>query len=480
MPKRLTAVAFLLSLAILSCHQFPRPGMTGLQPMASITPALRTPAASPSPSATTAPADPVEISWFVVGNDTLNANYFASILEFLGRFNNENAGRYKLTAEFSGFDEAAGTLREKLISENPPDIVGAIGILHMSQFPGALLDLTDWIVTTPYDLSDFDPTLVEMYRFGPEGQISLPFVLYPSALWYNKKLFDEAGIAYPPHTWESEYRGNAWDYSALREIARTLTLDQNGRNAAQSGFNGSDVRQFGFSAQWTTLRGEWSYFGAGSFVDDKGEAVIPEVWRKAAHWYYDGMWKGRFIPTLPEIYAANLADGNLFATGNLAMMPQHLWYACCAGQTDWDAAAIPSFDGGRPVSKFHGDSFVIPKNAKNPQAAFEVLSLFLGKYALDLRKAYGYALNSVPGRTSLQADAMAYMQERLPGVDLQVFLDALDYPDRPNHESAIPNFTDAIALCEAFRNSYESYGNLNLDAELDKLRVGLENIFTRD
>jgi len=35
------------------------------------------------------------------------------------------------------------------------------------------------------------------------------------------------------------------------------------------------------------------------------------------------------------------------------------------------------------------------------------------------------------------------MAEKYPGVDLNVFVDALSYPDNPNHESGMPNFLKA-------------------------------------
>ncbi|MGB7540342.1 MAG: extracellular solute-binding protein, partial [Anaerolineales bacterium] len=403
-----------------------------------------------------------------------------TIIDFLNRFNDENAGRYRLTAKIFSTTEAAESLRREMSSENPPDIVGPVGIALLSQFPGGWLDLTDRIEKTDYDLTDFDPALVDMYRFGSEGLISLPFALFPSALWYNKPLFDDAGIAYPPHDWETEYQGKDWDYSALRDIARKLTLDQQGRSAAQSGFDPEAVSQFGFSTHWTTLRGQWSYFGAGTFTDERGKAVIPEVWRNAARWYYDGIWKDRFIPSMPEIFSEELGNGNPFASGNLAMMPQNLWYTCCVGSADWDAAAIPSFEGGRPVAKYHADSFAISKNSKNPQGAFDVISLFLGRYALELRKAFGYDLCSFPGRISLQPDSIALLRSRFPGVDFQVFLEGLNYLDQPNHESGLPNFMAAEAVYEGFRNRYESEGNLNLDAELDALRLDLQAVFDQE
>ena len=40
-------------------------------------------------------------------------------------------------------------------------------------------------------------------------------------------------------------------------------------------------------------------FGPGNFVDDEGNAVIPEHWRTAIHWYQDAMWTEGFHPNGP-------------------------------------------------------------------------------------------------------------------------------------------------------------------------------------
>ena len=46
------------------------------------------------------------------------------------------------------------------------------------------------------DLSGFDPALVDLYRDG-DGLYGIPFAVFPSVMYYNSSLFDEAGAGAP-------------------------------------------------------------------------------------------------------------------------------------------------------------------------------------------------------------------------------------------------------------------------------------------
>ena len=184
------------------------------------------------------------------------------------------------------------------------------------------------------------------------------------------------------------------------------------------------------------------------------------------------MWTDYFIPNRSYVNSDFLAQGNTFGSGNVAMNPNHTWYTCCFEGANWDVAAIPSHNG-QITAKLHADTFVIPAAVKDPDLAFEVLSLMLGEFADELVDVYG----AFPARISLQEEAVARMQEAYPDADLQVFVDALNYPDNPNHESGMPNFLKATDVYTSFASLYETDPNLDLDAELDKMVIELDKVF---
>ena len=59
-------------------------------------------------------------------------------------------------------------------------------------------------------------------------------------LLYNKDMFDELSIEYPPYTVE-----NAWSWDKFVEVSQKLTLDSSGKNAADSGFDANNIKQYG-------------------------------------------------------------------------------------------------------------------------------------------------------------------------------------------------------------------------------------------
>lgn len=301
--------------------------------------------------------------------------------------------------------------------------------------------------------------------------------MFPSEVWYNRDLFDEAGLAYPPHTYGDQYEGADWDFDAVANLAMQLTVDGNGVNAASADFDAENIVQWGWITQWTDSRGEATLFGAASPYDEAtGKAVIPDAWREAWHWYYDGIWEQHFIPNDTHV-SSDLLGGNPFASGNLAMAHVHTWYACCvagAGAVDnWDWAVVPSYKGVT-TAKLHADTFRIMNTSQHPEEAFEVLTFLLGEASPELLLTYG----GMPARQSQQDAFFAALDEKFPqGVDWNVGVQGLSYPDNPNHEGWMPNVLLANDKFGAFQQKYRSTPDLDLDAEIDTLQADLQRIF---
>ena len=47
--------------------------------------------------------------------------------------------------------------------------------------------------------------MVEFYELENRGQIGLPFGIFPSFIYVNYDLFDEAGLEYPPQEYGVPY-----------------------------------------------------------------------------------------------------------------------------------------------------------------------------------------------------------------------------------------------------------------------------------
>lgn len=70
-------------------------------------------------------------------------------------------------------------------------------------------------------------------------------------LYYNIDAFKDAGVELPPTK-----AANAWTWDQFVEVCKKLTIDQNGKNASQEGFDPENIQQYGInmpSAYWQTF-----------------------------------------------------------------------------------------------------------------------------------------------------------------------------------------------------------------------------------
>ncbi len=450
------------------------------------TPAPDQPAQPEQPAQPPATGERIKVRWFVGLGAGSDEPTFAGQKAVVDEFN-ASQDKIELVLEIVANNAAYDTLATQIAAGNAPDIVGPVGIRGRDSFKGAWLDLQPFIEKYNYDLSDFDPALVKFYQVKEEGQLGIPFAIFPSFIIYNKDLFDEAGLNYPPAKYGEPYvwpdgTTAEWNMDTLREVAMKLTVDANGKDATDPEFDPTQIVQFGFMNQWTDPRGIGTFFGAGSLVADDGKtAQIPENWKAAWKWTYDGWWKDYFIPNGPYGGADFLQGaGGPFSSGNLAMIHMHMWYVApwALGNVpfEWNLAATPSYNGV-VTSKMHADTFGILKGSKNPDAAFEVLTYMLSpEVAPKLLNVYG----GMPARLSLQGDYFkTYGETNFPGKDINwdVVVASMAYADNPNHESWMPSFQETTDRYNEYWNYLANTPDADFEAETAKLLADLQKIF---
>lgn len=430
--------------------------------------------------------DKTVIRWFVGLGAGSDEGTIEPQQEIVDEFN-ASQDQIELVLEIVDNDSAYDALATQIAAGNAPDIVGPVGIRGRDSFKGAWIDLQPLIDSNNYDLSDFDPALVEFYQVQEEGQLGIPFAIFPSFVIYNADLFDEAGLAYPPTEHGAPYvdaDGNEqpWNMETLKELAMILSVDTNGNDATMDEFDTENIVQFGWMNQWTDPRGIGTFFGAGSLVAEDGKtAQIPEEWEAAWKWTYDGWWEDYFIPNGPYGGADFLqGPGGPFSSGNLGMVHLHMWYVApwALGDVpfDWQLAATPAYEG-EITAKMHADTFGILKGSDNPEEAFEVLTYMLSpEVAPELLNIYG----GMPARLSLQGDYFeTYEENNFPDKDINwdVVVDAMAYADNPNHESWMPSFQETTDRYNEFWNYLANTPDADVDAAIDELEADLQRIF---
>jgi multiple sugar transport system substrate-binding protein len=430
------------------------------------------------PIATAAPlVDRVQVRWFTgLGTGSLD-HQIAPQQKIVDSFN-ASQNEIELVLEVVNTEEAAGVLAAQMASGDPPDIVGPLGIMGRDQFKGAWLDLGPLVKAHPYDLSDYNPAMLEIQRVDGE-LLGLPFIEFPSFLYVNHDLFDAAGLAYPPQTFGELYEGEEWDLDALGALARQLTIDRSRKTktAANPDFDPENIVQYGYSDQWATLRGAATLFGPGTLVDPSGNAHLPDHWRTAVNWYYQGIWEDHFIPNNDFIYGDLVDFSHLFQSGRVAMVYSHTWYSCCIRELEdaWDLAVVPAFNGVQ-TARVQVNTFHIMSASSHPEQAFEVLTYFLSPVASAMIDIYG----GTPARLSLQEQHFENLtEEAFPGreINWQVAIDSASYPDSPQYETWMPNLVLAEERSNAFWKLLQSEPDLDIDAEIDRLEADLQALF---
>lgn len=180
--------------------------------------------------------------------------------------------------------------------------------------------------------SDSIGALHETFTFKG-GQYAFPEQWSGNFLFYNKRLFAEAGVKPPPTTWEQP-----WSFAEFLDTARALTKrDGSGR-----------VTQWGFVNTWV------SYYSAGLFAINNGvpwstPRMNPthfnfdnDAFIEAVQFYADLANKYKVAPNASETQSMSTPD--LFAVGKAAIaLGGHWRYQTFirADGLDFDVTSLP-------------------------------------------------------------------------------------------------------------------------------------------
>lgn len=426
-----------------------------------------------------------KVTWFIGFGLGAQPDHIILEKELADEFNRSQNKIWLVLDIAPANSDATKLLKDQIASGNGPDIVGPIGWGRANAFYGQWLDLKPYL--EQYNTSDFDPNLVKLFETD-EGNVSMPYAVFPAMVFYNKGRFDKAGLAYPPAKYGEKYtmpNGTQveWSWETLSHIARLLTLDKDGKNTTESSFDPENIVQYGYYPTFQDLPKIGTFWGADRLYeqkDGKTLARVPDQWADAWKWYFDGIWgKQPFIPRGPVVYDQNKSNGNPFNYGILAMTVTQLWYpSCCLSllpPDSWDMAAIPSYQG-----QVHGrvdvDAFRILKSSKNPDASFEVLKYLMGPTTKKMMDTYG----GLPIRIESQDVFFDLQKEKFPWVkNWEVVRAGAAYPDLPPAEGYTPHADEAYPIVLQLGHLMATEKSANVETEIEKLVANLQNIFDK-
>src|SRR5512140_1568115 len=312
-----------------------------------------------------------------------------------------------VSVEVSACDSYWTKLKTLLASKTPPDMFAIDAPLYLDyQSKNVLLNLQPYLDANKGMLDGLYPQTLEAYK-TPNGYFGLPRDFQTIVLFYNKTMFDKAGLSYPNADW-------TWD--DLRAAAKKLTLDTNGDGKTD---------QYGFTFDmWDMEPGYseaiWSY-GGDVINADKTKTLLGEPnARKAWQLLYDMTFVDKSVP---DSTTSGQYGGDTFLAGVSAMFPMGHW--AVPGYADaninFDVAPMPKGPAGRFTS-VNSAGFVIAKGSKHPAQAFTFLQFVLSTAGQTRLAELGFAC---PVLKSI-AESPTFLNQKI-AINQQVFLDALQY-----------------------------------------------------
>ena len=235
-----------------------------------------------------------------------------------------------------------------------PDVFAMDGPLFPDyESRGVLLDLKPYIDRDGYDLGQLADQAVADFT-TPDGQFGLPRDLNVVALYYNKKMFDAAGIPYPDGT---------WDWAKLVDVAKQLTV----RSAD------GKTSQWGLYSETTDMENFWSelvWQNGGDIVsaDKKTNLIGSDAAAGGIQFLQDLIYKDKVLPD-PTVWPSD--SGDAFEQGKAAMEVNGSWLVATdiAAGLDFGIAPLPKGPAGQATS-INPTGAVVSKTTKNPDAAW--------------------------------------------------------------------------------------------------------------
>lgn len=290
-------------------------------------------------------------------------------------------------------------LRTSIAGKKGPDVFWMNGPnFYQYASLGLIKNVQPLMERDQMDPGVYNDALQELYSY--EGDLyGLPYFQDTIGLFFNKKMFDEAGIDYPDESW-------TWE--TIEEVGKKLTDREKGI--------------YGYIAPSTNQAGYYNLIHqAGGFVisEDKTESGFdsPQA-REAFAWMKRLMQEG-ISPTAQK--QAEVHVNQLFGSGKAAMLPNISVNApTLYDMLGDDLGVAPLPRGKEKAAIVHGLSWVLNSHSQHEVLAWELMKTLSGEEAERMLAESGFSIPAYKGTED------AWIAS-IPELDLQVFVDSLEF-----------------------------------------------------
>lgn len=267
---------------------------------------------------------------------------------------------------------------------------------------GVLENLDSYIEKSGYNLDDYWPALLESASY--DGSVyGFPRDISVEALYYNKDMFDQAGIPYPDETW-------TWD--DLLSAAEQLTVkDASGK-----------TERYGLGME----AGKWQLWvgqNGGTILDDMrnpSKCSLNDPAAAEAIQFFADLLNNGYAMRDADLSQAG-GDAGVFSSGQAAMIIQNSSRVSAfnAAGLNYDVAVVPIPDGGQRSASAGGAAWVMSTASDNKDAAWTFLSWL--QSTDGGQKLYTESGEIFPALRSV-AESEAFLAQENPPANRQAFL----------------------------------------------------------
>jgi multiple sugar transport system substrate-binding protein len=327
-----------------------------------------------------------------------DANQQAGMEAMAEAFTKENPN-ITVKVEVTPWDQYWTKLNAAATGGNMPDIFW----MHPEQIynyveGNALMNLSDKIADSDIDLANYPKFIGD--DFNIDGvQYGIPKDYSTIGLWYNKDLFDAAGVAYPDDTWTWE------DWTSAAEKLTDKDKGVYGMLAP------SNSQNYYYNLIWQN--------GSDVINADETDSLYDDPKTIEAIKYAVSFIEKGFSPTTEDF--ANTTPDQYFESGKAAMITAGSWMATeylAIDGLNVDVAPMPK--NVQRGSVCGGMGYSIAANTDHPEEAWKFVD-YLGSLDANLiQSKSGAAISAYTGSQEPWA-------EGFPDINAQVFIDAADY-----------------------------------------------------